>query len=298
MAGRDVPRHLPAGRGIRATDLALVQIARPDDTTVVAATHWPPPHRPARRFDPLPELVPLGSLLTSAEPLTPRVTLGLNADDLEPLSVARSELGTSFMIVGSPGSGRSTALLLIARQLSNRRVAVSCGPRSPLLDHLDAIHLPRDDQDHAVALLDSLYTSGEAPDILIDDIDLLAEGPLWARVAELIQTPADATQIIAMAGSIDTMSAAFRGPIAQARRARLGLLLCPSGPHDGELFGVRLPRRRNGDDPPGRGWLARRGTATRLQLADPSGSATPASQSKTQPRTEFELSRFGGRKRE
>ena len=82
---------------------------------------------------------------------------------------------------------------------------------------------------------------------------------------------------------------AFRGPLAHARRAKIGLLLGPASPHEGDNFGVRLPRRRGIDEPPGRGWLARQGKAVRLQVADPGPP---------QPRTEFELSALGDRNRE
>jgi S-DNA-T family DNA segregation ATPase FtsK/SpoIIIE len=303
MPGRDVPRHLPPGRGIRAGDLALVQVASPDAAALAAAHRWPPPRRPVRRFDALPRRVSLAELAAGGDALTSLVTLGLGTEDDRPLRISRADLGRSFMIAGSPGSGRSTALTLIAQQLiaphlAGRRLAVSCPPRSSLLDRVDAICLPRDDQDHAVALLDSLCSGGAAPDILIDDIDLLPEGPLWARVADLISNPTNPEQVVVMAGSIDTMSAAFRGPIAQARRAKVGLLLCPAGPHDGELFGIRLPRRPNSEDPPGRGWLARRGTATRVQLADPIDPPAALRPESGQPSTELELSRLGARSRE
>jgi DNA segregation ATPase FtsK/SpoIIIE, S-DNA-T family len=295
MPARDVPRHLPAGRGVRAADLALVQIGCLDDTTATAARAWLPPRRPVRRFDPLPDRVSLADVTAAGDLPVDRVILGRSADDLSPLTVARREIGTSFVIAGPPGSGRSSAMLLLARQLSGRKLVVSCARRSPLVDHADAVHLPRDDQDHALAILDSLCSNGAgAPDILIDDIDLLAEGPLWARLEELVRGNddggradddwVDGGRVIALAGAPDAIAAAFRGPMAQARRAKVGLLLRPTSPHDGELFGIRLPRRAHGVDPPGRGWLATHGNGTLLQLADP-GSA--------ESRTDLELSACG-----
>jgi S-DNA-T family DNA segregation ATPase FtsK/SpoIIIE len=271
LPARDAPRQPPAGRGVRASDLALLQVALPDEAVATAARRWPSPRQPVRRFDPLPTRVCLSELSLTAAEVADHVLLGVGADDLAPRRIARADIGSSFMIAGNAGSGRSSALLLLARQLRGRRLAISCLHGSPLADRLDAVHLPRDDQDHAADLLQSLCSGGgPAPDVLVDDIDLLAEGPLSALLADLIRSPADREQVIAFSGSLEAMTTAFRGPIAAGRRAKTGLLLCPTSAHDGDVLGVRLPRHLSTDDPPGRGWLASRGTATRLQLADPS----------------------------
>jgi S-DNA-T family DNA segregation ATPase FtsK/SpoIIIE len=273
MSARDVPRRLPPGRGVRAIDLALVQIAQVDQPTMTAARAWPPPQQSARRFDPLPQRVTVAELATTGR-RPDGVTLGLSADELHPVTVSRLDLGSTVVIAGPPGSGRSSAMLLLASQLTGRPLAVSCSRRSPLADHRDAVQLPRDDQHHAAAILDSLSSNDSAlPDVMIDDIDLLAEGPLWARLEDLLRgghdNHADSGRVIAIAAAPEAIAAAFRGPMTQARRAKVGLLLCPANPHDGELFDITLPRRSRGGDPPGRGWLALRGQATALQLADP-----------------------------
>jgi S-DNA-T family DNA segregation ATPase FtsK/SpoIIIE len=289
MSGRDLPGDLPAGRGFLAADLTLAQVALLDASTVRAATAWPAPKTVVRRFAPLPHRISLSDLPAPDHSPGGHLVLGISADDLSPVLVSRAALGRSFVIAGPPGSGRSTALLLLARQLSARPIAVSCASRSPLAEHPATIWLPRDDQDHALAILDSLSgTSSPPPDVLIDDADLLAEGPLWTRLETLIREGCDGSRVIALSGTPDAIAVAFRGPLVQAKRGKVGLLLCPAGPHDGEVLGIRLPRRDLGDEPPGRGWLARGGRATRLQLADPGA----------QPRTELELSAFGVRRRE
>jgi S-DNA-T family DNA segregation ATPase FtsK/SpoIIIE len=164
-------------------------------------------------------------------------------------------------------------LLTIAGQLTGRRLAVSCTDRSPLAAMTGAVHLPRDDQDHAVAMLDALC-SGTAvmPDLVVDDIDLLPDGRLSTRLEELLRAgPAD-DRVIAVSAAADVAAAVFRGPLVQARRGRTGLLLCPTSRQDGELFGIRLSRPALSDDPAGRGWLVRNGVATRLQVAFPAAS--------------------------
>ncbi|HMC70431.1 MAG TPA: hypothetical protein VKJ07_14850, partial [Mycobacteriales bacterium] len=75
---------------------------------------------------------------------------------------------------------------------------------------------------------------------------------------------------VVLAGTTDAMAASFRGPVAQARRGRAGLLLRPEGAHDGDLLGVRLRRRPGHTDPPGRGVLAVHGRAVPVQVPDPS----------------------------
>jgi DNA segregation ATPase FtsK/SpoIIIE, S-DNA-T family len=283
LAARDVPRQLPPGRGVRATDLALVHVGCLDDITTAAARAWPAPQPPVRRFDLLPRRVSLADLTAPEGATGDQFVLGLRAEDLNPQLLQRADVGCALVIAGPASSGRSSAVLLLARQLSGRTVAVSCSRRSPLAEFADAIQLPRDDQDHAVAVLDSLYSNDNlAPDILIDDIDLLPDGPLWTRLEELIGgrvdggTGRDDDALIVLAGSTDAFAAAFRGPMARARRAQTGLLLCPTSPHDGELFGLALPRRGRDRCSPGRGWLAVRGTATFVQLADPA-TITPGS---------------------
>jgi DNA segregation ATPase FtsK/SpoIIIE, S-DNA-T family len=265
---RQVPRHLPPGRGFRAADLALVQLATTDVVTTAQARRWPASAIPPVRLEPLPTQVRVAALRRPSQPVGD-VLLGLAANDLSPVVVPRREIGASFLVAGPAGSGRTTALTLLASQRGDRRIALSCLADSPLLTLPDAIVLPRDDQEHAVALLDSLFDNeSSAPDLIVDDADLLLDGPLTMRIEDQVQT-ARPGRIVVLSGSTDALLAAFRGPVAQARRAKSGLLLCPSSPLDGELFGARLPRRVRGGDPPGRGWLIRRGALTRLQLAQP-----------------------------
>jgi S-DNA-T family DNA segregation ATPase FtsK/SpoIIIE len=56
--------------------------------------------------------------------------------------------------------------------------------------------------------------------------------------------------VVAAARS-DELAATYRGIAVDVRRSRCGILLRPQ-PVDGELLGVRLPRRPT-SDPPGRG---------------------------------------------
>jgi S-DNA-T family DNA segregation ATPase FtsK/SpoIIIE len=274
LASRDVPDDLPAGRAVRAADLSLVQIAVPDQPTEARATAWlAPPHHGVRRVDPLPELVTLEDVAAAgAVDGNSSLRIGLRVEDHAPALHDPADGGGTLLIAGPPRSGRSSALLLIAAQLAGGPVALLCPRRSPLtgLSGRNVVTLPADDQEHAAAMLTAMtQADGPAPAVLVDDVDLIGDGPLADRLTSLARTARDGRSLVVLAGPTDALLAAFRGPIAEARRARAGLLLRPGGPHDGELFGVRLPRRDARHDPPGRGWLAAHGEAAAVQVATP-----------------------------
>jgi S-DNA-T family DNA segregation ATPase FtsK/SpoIIIE len=299
LSSRQLPSSLPPGRGLRAADCTLVQIAVADSATTERARDWRAPARPIRRFEPMPTRVPLADVRVPTADRIDRLdqlALGADADSLAPVLVTRADIAGAFLALGPPGSGRSTALALLAYQLAalpgDRRVAISCPTRSPVARNLRCVFLPRDDQDHAVAILDSLCNGPAGPpDVFVDDVDLLPDGPLLAELETLLGRGSGADQVIALAATIDAAASSFRGPLALARRAKTGVLLWPSGPHDGDVFGLRLQRRAHDPEPPGRGWFARLGRGCRIQLADPGPGGS-------QPRTEFELSALGERCRE
>jgi S-DNA-T family DNA segregation ATPase FtsK/SpoIIIE len=291
VPARDVPRHLPAGRGIRAADQSLVQIAIADDASVARAGRWSSEPGGARNFEPPPARISLDRLGAVSHRHADWITLGLEVANLSTLRLTRPSIRGPLLVAGPPESGRTTALALLGVQLRDRRIAISCSDQSVLLALPGSIHLPHDDQDHAAELLDSLCRSGEpAPHVLIDDVDRLGEGPLWSRLEQLLRAPLGDGQLIALAGLTDALSMAFRGPVAAARRTALGLLLTPTTAHDGELFGIKFAHRPGEGDPPGRAWFARRGKAVAVQLAEPSLVAASAAPTCAQPAAEIRSS--------
>jgi DNA segregation ATPase FtsK/SpoIIIE, S-DNA-T family len=60
---------------------------------------------------------------------------------------------------------------------------------------------------------------------------------------------------------------AFGGWLRELRKEEHGLLLAPDADVDGDLLGVRLPRRTNPVFPPGRGYLVERGSIELVQVA-------------------------------
>jgi S-DNA-T family DNA segregation ATPase FtsK/SpoIIIE len=59
----------------------------------------------------------------------------------------------------------------------------------------------------------------------------------------------------------------FSGVLAELRKEKQGLLLQPDVDVDGDVFGVRLPRRTGRRFPAGRGFLVRRGAIELVQVA-------------------------------
>jgi S-DNA-T family DNA segregation ATPase FtsK/SpoIIIE len=105
--------------------------------------------------------------------------------------------------------------------------------------------------------------------LLVDDVDLVDDPAILDGIEAAVRSARDGHGFVVLAGTTDAMAATFRGPVAQARRARSGLLLRPEGPHDGELLGVRLRRRPAHADPPGRGVFAMQGRVVPVQVPDP-----------------------------
>ena len=263
LPARRVPNNLPAGRGIRAADLAVVQIASVDAESLDRAASWPPALRPARRFDPLPARVPLHALGGGSSGLI----VGLSGDDLAPVVVDPDDAGGSFLVAGPPRSGRSTALVSIAAQLQGRPVVALCGRRGPLRQRRDLALVA--DPANVDEVRGAFAAVADGATLLVDDVDLIDDTAVLDGIEAAVRSARDGGGFVVLAGATETMSASFRGPIAQARRARSGLLLRPEGPHDGELLGVKLRRRAGHSDPPGRGVLALRGRVVPVQVPDP-----------------------------
>jgi S-DNA-T family DNA segregation ATPase FtsK/SpoIIIE len=243
---RAVPATLPPGRGLRAEDGAVLQVALPADPPAAVAGTWrgtrPAPDRLTVR--PLPDHVRLADL----SPAGGRLLLGVGGDRGEPLSIDPFAGAGRIVVAGPPRSGRSTALVALLRQLHDAGVpvVVAAPSRSPLAVAAAELRIP--------------VTTPRGPDpgpppaaravLLVDDCEAFADGPAGERFTAWLRT-SDAPLAAVVAGRADELATSYRGVAAEARRSQCGVLLRP-GPVDGELLGVRLPRRPAGG-PPGRG---------------------------------------------
>jgi len=234
------------------------------DATRHRAESWPAALSRPRRFEPLPSRVPLHTLGPGAG----RLIVGVGGDDGSAVLLDPQDAAGAFLVAGPPRSGRSTALVSIAAQLHGHTRVALCSRPGPLRQRRDlAVIADAGDPVQSREALQSLPADGA---LLVDDIDLLDDPALLDGIESAMRRLRDGGGLVVLAGTTDAMSASFRGPVAQARRARIGLLLRPEGAHDGDLLGVRLRRRGSHTDPPGRGVLAVHGRAVPVQVPDPS----------------------------
>ncbi len=269
---RQVPIDLPPGRGLLAESATEVQILAPApghsqaaSLRALAESSAPPAAgRGPIRLVPLPERVPAGTLSAARRDGPLQVVLGLGGDTADPVTVDLDGDGPGFLIAGPPGSGRSTALSRFATELARAgvRVVVIAPPRSPLGACSPLVTVPAGAGDAIDRLDDALAATTGPAAILVDDVELIGDLPLGERITGLMQARA---VLVVAAGHGEGIARSYRGLGAALRQAGAGLLLAPV-PADGELLGVRLPRRRP-SPVPGRGVLVVRRHVVPVQVA-------------------------------
>ena len=196
--------------------------------------------------------------------------LGAGGDQLGPVGVDLVAEGPAFVVAGPPRSGRSTALLTMARSLLEQGVSVVLVTprRSPLADLAGApgvlavLDAEADDASLRQAVADRARCA-----VVVDDAELLKDTPLDDVLAELLRQARDTERGIILASTTDDLKSAYRGFLSDALRSRSGLLLSVRSPDEGDLFGVRLPRNLSSSGPRGRGLLIRLGVTMPVQIA-------------------------------
>lgn len=273
--------HLPPGRGFVAGG-DEVQIAvcgsdhsGPGQTATIArwatvlADRFEGQQRPIP-LAPLPARVVvreldverrIGSAAFSEAPI------GLSGISFRPAVLDLSEQ-RAFMVAGPDRSGRSTALVTIAdavRSAGGEHLLVA-PRRSPLreLDHWTATAF---DLGAAGEVLARAAGSPGPLVLVIDDGDELVDTPHDPTLVDLVRRTRDYEMILLAAVRTHVAHRVFGGWVGDLRKVRHGLLLQPDVDSDGDLFGVRLPRKANRRFPPGRGYLVGRGPLDFIQVA-------------------------------
>jgi S-DNA-T family DNA segregation ATPase FtsK/SpoIIIE len=188
--------------------------------------------------------------------------VGVLADDLQPAHV-ELRAGDRLLVAGSPGSGRSTALVLLATTLGRRAdvtvLAVEGRPGS--LAPLPAACICNNVEELA-ARADGV---GDGTVVLVvDDADRVDDDRgVLSRLLERHDV------LAVVAGRSDALRADYSHWTRSVRRARTGLLLRPDREADGDLLGVTLPRHQIEPERPGRGYLVAGGPPALVQLAMP-----------------------------
>ena len=266
VPARDVPAHLPPGRGLRvgADGVREVQVAVLDPADVRT---WPSDAGPSagpRPVPPMPDRVPAQALDFPAGSLL----LGVGGDDVGPLALDPAEDGPVVLVAGHPRSGRSTTLLTLAGSLTRtgRPVVVVTARRSPLELLSDALGQFRPGDGVALtAVLADARQRGTPAVVVVDDVELVDRTSVETELVDLLARAESSGELCLLAGSTPDLVARFSGVGVEARRRGVGVLLGPVSPLDGDLFGVRVPRRP--ERRPGRGLLVRRGEMVPVQVA-------------------------------
>ncbi|WP_028044863.1 FtsK/SpoIIIE domain-containing protein [Cellulomonas sp. URHE0023] len=230
----------------------LVQVALPSEAVHTQATPDPAVVRVRRlpRACPLPDAGPRTVRPRTVRPDAWHVLLGPGSDDAEPIGV---DVSQGLLIAGPPGSGRSSALAVVARGLvrAGRTVRLlRTGPSSPVLAGIPTT-TPGE-----VSGLDDTVT------LLVDDLDELErEHPDLGDT--LVRRVVATSTAHAAAG-------AYRGALPELLRRRRVLVLDLHDAASAELVGIRSrwladPGRRTA----GRGALVVGRAVTPVQVYDP-----------------------------
>jgi S-DNA-T family DNA segregation ATPase FtsK/SpoIIIE len=256
LAPATAPACCPPGRGVRGGDSAVVQFAHEGSAPSLDAARSVALRiagsagvRKGSKLPPvivraLPRRVRLADLVAPAG----RLVLGVGGDAAEPVALDLAGPPIRMLITGPPGSGRTTLLHLLLHQAPDeQRVAVAAAPGSPLADIARAcgtrLLAPSDKEGCSI---------GDATLLLVDDAEAFAGTPAESVLLEWIAAQGPRTATFATTSNAE-VAVAHRGTVAELRRSRQGVVLCPRQ-SDGEPFGIRLPPR-HGEPIPGRGVL-------------------------------------------
>ena len=177
-----------------------------------------------------------------------------------------------FLVIGAPGSGRSTALAVQAASLSEAGVPlILVTPRrSPLARVVGSaarrLLVTGTDAESAQALSAALAQPGRVA-IVVDDADLLVGTPVGDELFAWYRRIQDSeSQLLAAASAVGVI--APRGLVLELALGRCGLVLEPSSPTDGSAFGVRLPAAVIIGVPKLRGVLVSNGQVSAVQVPE------------------------------
>ena len=217
----------------------------------------------------LPTELPVAALPAPGD----RSVLPVGLDErLEPAAVDLTD--GHFLIAGPRRSGRTTALASVATQLARlpesakvhllaprRNDLPSDIPIASLVSGLEAC-------EEWMAHSNDLLNDDGPGVVLIDDGDELFEVLAADSLQRTLKASRDAQVRFVVAVETHALHRAFGGWVAELKKEKQGLLLEPDLEVDGDIFGLRLPRRKT-TFPPGRGYLVERGESRLIQVARP-----------------------------
>jgi len=280
LPARSLPAEILPGRAFRVPSGDPIQIAHvgasPDGAAQTAALRElggsavaPPGWRPFR-VDPLP--VSIGYAQALHLPRRGEGALaGVGGDELSQVRLPAPVV----LVLGQPGSGRSTALAVMVRSLAGegREEVVAIMPRRSrlpeLLGSLPGVRLFGPSELDSPELGRCLDEAGPPTVVAIDDADSLTDLPLAARLVTLLSRWRDGGATVIAAAGIEETAGAFRGLVPELRKSKSGVLLQPQQVTQGDLLGTRLQRSMVGAPVPLRGVAVHQGVATVVQVPVP-----------------------------
>jgi S-DNA-T family DNA segregation ATPase FtsK/SpoIIIE len=191
--------------------------------------------------------------------------VGITESTLAP-ALLRVYPGEHVLIAGPQRSGRSGLLHAIASLLSAAAPKVGLtvvATRPSPLRMLDVAQLITA-ADQLPEALTALTEAAGRQVILVDDADMLDDPD--ETITKLVKQRLPEVHLIVV-GRADTLRSAYGHWTQQVRRSRSGVLLRPDIDMDGDLLGVRLPRRTPVPITTARGWLVNDGAAELIQAA-------------------------------
>jgi S-DNA-T family DNA segregation ATPase FtsK/SpoIIIE len=253
-----LPRFVP-GRAVHSDGNRVVQIGLPGDLGALAGPRRAPP------IGTLPTRVSVAALPDARLDSPCHLPLGIAEDDLD-VAWLRVHDGEHVLVTGPPRSGKTNALALVAQRIRSAdadAVLVGiCEPRSVLhgVDAFDATG-SLTELEHIVR---AAATDTRRWFVIVDDAPTVED--VGGVITTALRSGRAHLHVIA-AGRADDVRAAYGHWLRIVRQSRAGLLLQPDLAVDGDLLGVRLPRRLAVPLVPGRGFAVESGDATLMQMA-------------------------------
>jgi S-DNA-T family DNA segregation ATPase FtsK/SpoIIIE len=236
-------------------------------------------HRaPLVRSLPTDLALPTGHI--TAEPWS--AVLGMSATDLEWVSVDLADGG--FIVLGGPGSGKSTALATLTTSLLQstpelRADLVATDPDNRLLSvRWDAVARTVDEAADVIQML--LGSDSSQPSLLvIDGAHEFFESDLSSSLDQLVAQGQARGARVLIAADAHTASRAYDAWVLGLIRSRRALFLMPDdGSGDAEVLGIRLPST-DSRPMPGRGYLLLGPNAPQLVQVARADPESPGSRS-------------------
>ncbi|WP_264029983.1 FtsK/SpoIIIE domain-containing protein [Cellulosimicrobium sp. SH8] len=211
------------------------------------------------------------------------------------------DVSRGALVVGPPGSGRTSALVLLARHLAREGVLAAVVARDETLAAAagpPTIVVRRYAPADVGALLDAVATGtrttaratprekvpegrrdggppGPPGVVVVDDLDVLVQ--LCAVEGERLAAACRDGLVLLASATTGGAASALRGPLADLRGVRSGVVLAPGERGSAEVFGRGLEWLAEPGRPrPGRGVLVQGARLTPVQLALPSVDDRPS----------------------